>query len=401
MLSMLASASCLHLSGCGGSSTAAASSGAATDVTLTTPPTPAPAPTPAPSPAPSAVHALQYGVAISSLEGTPDALPGKLNGEVFVTPDTHFRYYADRNLDHLRIQAIWERMQPSLYGPLGEQLLDHYADPNNPLRNPVALVRRYLDLADRHGLKVILDLCHNYGGRTIGYDGDWSSKHWAALGSAELPIGAFADYCKRIAEEFHSHPAVAAIELMNEPHDLPNGETGWRKACQAAIDAIRSVDGSLDIVIDGYGWASAASWKGNNPTLHQLYDPADKLIWSAHQYFDANHTGTYSGGNESAPSDVAVGVNRLKPFTDWLTEHRFEGRGHVGEFGAPDTADWRPVIDRFTAAAKDAGLAMTAHMDSPYSASKYMMNLFPPTDSSGAIVGSDRYLVTLLKKLAS
>ncbi|MEG8058558.1 cellulase family glycosylhydrolase [Sphingomonas sp. 22L2VL55-3] len=299
------------LAGCGGESAGAGTADTGIIVVPTPAPLPTPAPTPTTAPEPAvvppaatpnetgtalgAVSVFARGVSLSTMEGAPDTLPGHLNGEVFVTPVSHFAYYGSVGMDHVRLEASWERMQPRINGELGEQLLDHYADANNPLRNTVALVKYYLDTAQKNNLRVILDLCHNYGERYVGYDGTWNKKSKAQLGSAQVPIAAFADYCAKIVKTFGSHPAVVGIELMNEPHDLAIGEGGWRTACQAAIDAIRKINTSITIVIDGYGWASAEFWPSRNPTLHTLNDPSKKIIWSAHQYFDASSAGVYGG----------------------------------------------------------------------------------------------------------
>lgn len=364
--------------------------------------TPAPAPTPVPTPVATTTNTgtsamFTRGVSLSTMEGTPDTLPGHLNGEVFVTPASHFAYYSRLGMDHVRLEASWERLQPRINGDLGEQLLDHYADPNNPLRNPVALVKSYLDTAQQNNLKVILDLCHNYGQRYVGYNGSWANKSKAQLGSAQVPISALADYCRRIVQTFGNHPAVAGIELMNEPHDLAIGESGWRSACQAAIDAIRQVNTTIPIVIDGYSWASAEYWPSNNPTLHTLNDPSKKIIWSAHQYFDASSAGTYGGGGEKAPSNTNLGAQRVAPFIKWLADHGFTSSGHIGEFGAPDRDEWQPIVAGFVKTARAAGLRLTAHQDIAYPNDAYPMNLFPATNSAGAITGADKRVMTLLK----
>lgn len=403
------------LAGCGGESAGAGTA----DTGIIVVPTPAPLPTPAPTPTPTtapepavvppaatpnetgtalgAVSVFARGVSLSTMEGAPDTLPGHLNGEVFVTPVSHFAYYGSVGMDHVRLEASWERMQPRINGELGEQLLDHYADANNPLRNTVALVKYYLDTAQKNNLRVILDLCHNYGERYVGYDGTWNKKSKAQLGSAQVPIAAFADYCAKIVKTFGSHPAVVGIELMNEPHDLAIGEGGWRTACQAAIDAIRKINTSITIVIDGYGWASAEFWPSRNPTLHTLNDPSKKIIWSAHQYFDASSAGIYGGGSEKAPANANLGAQRIAPFVEWLSNHGFADRGHMGEFGAPDRDEWQPIVDNFLKAAKAAGLRLTAHQDIAYPNDAYTMNLFPATNSAGVITGPDRRIVRLIK----
>ncbi|UIJ43986.1 glycoside hydrolase family 5 protein [Sphingomonas cannabina] len=393
------------VAGCGGGGSSAETGGSIITPTPSPTPTPTPAPTPAPTPTPTPTPApsgqdFRYGVNFASLEGTPDTLPGRLNGEVFVTPDSHFSYYKSKGMDHIRLQGAWERLQPRTFGELGEQLLDHYADPNNPLRNTVNLVRHYLDRAQANGLKVFLDLCHNYGSRWVGYNGSWSAKSKAQLGSSQVPISAFVDYCTKLVQTFGSHPAVVGIELMNEPHDLAIGEAGWRDACQQSINAIRKINSSLWILIDGYGWASAQMWPQNNPTIHTLSDPANRIMWSAHQYFDANSSGVYGGGSESAPTNANIGVQRLAPFIEWLKAHGFQDRGHIGEFGAPDRTEWQTIVRNFVQSADAAGLRLTAHQDIPYLNDTYTMNLFPQTDSSGKIVGADRGVMQVLQQVA-
>lgn len=351
--------------------------------------------TPAATPAtPTAVSLFNHGVAMTTLEGSPDVLPGQLYGSVYITPDNHFSYYKSKGLDHIRLEGSWERLQPRLYGALGEQLLDAPNDQNNPLRNPVAIVKNDLDRAQSNGLKVILDLCHNYGRRYIGYNGTWANKKQVALGSSDLPIDAFADYCVKIVQDFGDHAAVAAIDIMNEPHDMPIGATGWRQAAQAAITAIRKVNTKIPIMVEGYNYSSASSWPNVNPDIHTLSDPNNKIIWSAHLYFDSDGSGTYGGGTQTATSDQNIGVERLAPFVAWLKQYGFSGYGHIGEFGAPDQTQWQNILKNFFASAKSNGIALTAHQDIPYPNDTYQMNLFPTTNSSGSITGSDRFLLT-------
>ena len=341
----------------------------------------------------TAVSLFNHGVAMTTLEGTPNTLPGDLNGAVFITPDNHFSYYKSKGLDHIRLEGAWERLQPRLYGALGEQLLDAPNDPNNPLRNPVALVTHDLDRAKANNLKVILDLCHNYGRRYIGYNGSWANKTQVVLGSDQCPIDAFADYCVKVVQAFGSHPAVAAIDLMNEPHDMPTGGTGWRQAAQAAITAIRKVNTKIPIMVEGYNWASAEVWPNVNPDLHTLSDPNNAIIWSAHVYFDSDSSGTYGNGTQAAPSDQTIGVTRLAPFVAWLKQHGYSNFGHIGEFGAPDQAQWQNIVKNFMTSAKSNGIALTAHQDLPYLNDPYQMNLFPTTSSSGAITGQDHFII--------
>jgi len=336
--------------------------------------------------------AFRFGVNFSSLQGAPEKLPGHLNGEVFVTPESHFAYYESKGLTHIRLEGSWERLQPRLEGPLGEQLLDHYNDADNPLRNPANLVRHYLDLAQKHHLKVFLDLAHNYGSRRVGYDGTWNSNTSAQLGSAELPVKAFVDYNVKLVKEFGKHPAVIGIELMNEPHDLVIGADGWVDACQKSIDGIRAVDRSIAIYIDGYGWASAEYWSKRNPNLHTLRDRSNRLIFTAHQYFDDSSVGVYKGSEATTPTHDRsdIGARRIQPFIEWIETHHLQGHASLGEFGAPNTPRWAEVVRQTMRAASAGDLMLTAHEDVPYKNDPYVMNLFPPEGEG------DRFVIQLM-----
>jgi len=124
----------------------------------------------------------------------------------------------------------------------------------------------------------------------------------------------------------------------------------WPAAAQAAIDAIRTVDRRHAIFVCGDGWSGAHSWKKTNGNL-LLNDPADNLVYEAHQYFDRDHSGKYKEGYDDSGAHPQIGVERLRPFTEWLKEHH--ARGFIGEFGVPDDDPrWLEVLDRFLAAMK-------------------------------------------------
>jgi hypothetical protein len=340
-------------------------------------------PTPEPAPTANAMNlsgtvppSLKSGVSLTLSNAAPDNLPGKLAGEVFVTPESHFAYYAKLGFDHVRLQGSWERLQPSLYGSLGELPLDHFDDAGNPLRNAVQLTQHYIDRANANGLKVLLDLCHNYGRRYVGYAaGSWNNKRKVEIGTDDCPIGAWADFCVKSVQQFGE--GVAGIELMNEPHDLQIGARGWRDACQIAIDAIRRVNSSIPIYIDGYQWSSAEAWRSVNPTLHTLDDPY--LFWTAHTYFDRASEGFYGGREADGPltSNDNIGLQRLRPFEEWLMAHGFQGRGHIGEYGIPNSEAWRETARRFIVRAQASGIGLCLHQDVPYPNDPYIMNTFP------------------------
>jgi endoglucanase len=149
----------------------------------------------------------------------------------------------------------------------------------------------------------------------------------------------------KLAREFHGHPALYGYELMNEPHDMPEGSDSWAYLAQAATDAIRREDQSAWILVPGYGWQTARHWPENNRNLN-VRDSANRLLYAAHQYFDRDSSGTYVGSYNGDGVYANIGVDRIRPFLDWLAARN--ARGIFTEYGIPDNdSRWLTVLDRF------------------------------------------------------
>lgn len=152
------------------------------------------------------------------------------------------------------------------------------------------------------------------------------------IGSNEVPISSFAAVWKQIAQEVVNHPAVEGYGLMNEPHST-NGL--WPQAALAAAQAIRTVDSKRWIYVAGDRWSSAFHWPHYNTQLISnpwMRDPKNNLVYEAHMYIDKDFSGNYFDKNEKF--DPMIGVNRVKPFVDWLKQNKL--RGYIGEHGIPD-----------------------------------------------------------------
>jgi endoglucanase len=226
-------------------------------------------------------------------------------------------YFAGRGLILVRVPFRWERIQPAANGPLSA--------------GDVAGLRSVLDAAQAAGQQVILDL-HNYGRY---YDAPLTRADAAKL----------ADVWTKLAQAFQGHPALFGYELMNEPHDLPEGSAAWAYLAQAATDAIRRVDSKAWVLVPGYGWQSARSWPENNQSL-DVHDPAGKVLYAAHQYFDGDQSGTYRNSYDADRAYPTIGADRIQPFLDWLGAR--SARGVITEYGVPaDDARWRDVLDAF------------------------------------------------------
>jgi len=256
-------------------------------------------------------------------------------------------YYQSKGVELIRLPFKWERMQTTPGGALNTAELGH--------------MKEFLTAAEAHGMKVIIDL-HNYG-----RFGD------KLLGSAGLPNAVFADFWGKLAQELKGFGAVAGYDLMNEPHDLTGGSATWNAAAQAAVDAIRKVDMAHDIYVEGYGWATASQWAKNNAGL-KIADPADKIVYQAHLYFDANNSGTYKGSYDAEGANALTGVQRLQPFFDWLKANN--ARGFVGEFNVPDNDPrWLTVLDNAMQAMQANGVSGTLWGGGSTWRDDYMMNL--------------------------
>jgi aryl-phospho-beta-D-glucosidase BglC (GH1 family) len=254
------------------------------------------------------------------------------------------RYYADRGVELVRLPFTWERMQPSLWGPLDQ----------------TELGRLKTFLADAHaaGVDVIIDL-HNYG----RYNGQ-------PIGSWNVSGESFADFWRQLASEIKGSPALVGYGLMNEPHDMPYAGA-WKNAAQLAVDAIRKVDFNEALYVNGDGWSGSHSWKSINADFI-LNDPANNLFYEAHQYSDRDASGIYRGSYDSEGAHPNTGVDGLKPFVEWLQEHGL--KGFIGEFGVPSNdARWLEVQQRAMDYMEANGLSGTAWGGGSWWPSDYVM----------------------------
>jgi Ca2+-binding RTX toxin-like protein len=260
------------------------------------------------------------------------------------------KYYAERGVELIRLPFDWERMQPKAGGPL---------DPTE-----LGRLKKFLADAQSAGVKVIVDL-HNYGryyGKTIG--------------SASVSNEQFADFWQKLAGAIKGSPALVGYGIMNEPHDM-GGAGIWKAAAQAAVDAIRKVDRTEAIYASGDGWSGAHSWLKFNKDFI-LNDPANNIIYEAHQYFDRNSSGTYVGSYDQEGAYANVGVDRLKPFFDWLKANNL--KGFIGEFGVPSNDDrWLEVQERAIEYMEANGVAGTGWGGGFWWSKNYSMFMGSPT----------------------
>lgn len=279
-------------------------------LSLVAPPASRPAlsPDPITETTPSTPERVQLvGVALSGAAFGPSVLPGKHGTNYIYPAESYYKKYAEQGLKLVRLPFLWERIQPQLDTELDAAQL--------------ALLTQSLDFAQKHGVKVVLDM-HNY-----------YRYYKQPIGSENVPIKSFANAWKRIALKVGNHPALSGYGLMNEP----NTKGLWPEAALAASKAIRTVDKTNWIYVAGDRFSSAWHWPQSNTQLIAdpwMRDPQNNLIFEAHMYLDRDTSGMYADKTETFAPDL--GINRAKPFVDWLRTNNL--RGFIGEMGVPGYA---------------------------------------------------------------
>nr|WP_245290116.1 MULTISPECIES: glycoside hydrolase family 5 protein [unclassified Shinella] len=228
-------------------------------------------------------------------------------------------YFAGKGFNAVRLPFKWERLQPRLNRGFDKAERKRLADTVKALRGA--------------GMTVILDP-HNYA-----YYGD------KQIGSPDLPDSAFADFWRRLAEDYKNDGGVQ-FGLMNEPHDVP--ATQWLTSANAAIAAIRETGAKNLVLVPGTIWTGAHSWEeereggANGTVMLDIKDPADNHVYEVHQYLDADFSGK---ADTCTRADDAVAA--LERFTDWLK--RNNKRGFLGEFGGSADKTCLDGLARMTA----------------------------------------------------
>lgn len=269
-------------------------------------------------PLPALTPSAQFGVNLEGAEQNPGTAyydyPNTRWGGAYYTGSLD--YYQARGRHVVRLPLSWERMQPTLYGALDVTQLGK--------------LDSFLNDASARGLKVILD-CHNYA----KYNGQ-------TIGSGSVDSGALADFWKRMAghcaANFAGSSVIYGYDLMNEPQI----GSAWQGVAQDSITAIRGIDTKTAIFVEGDNWSHAYTWPQVNNGLLTLNDPSKNLVFEAHEYFDPDHSGTYSGNPTTAPTPQSA-IDAVSPFVNWCKTNNV--RGFLGEFAIPNSTAQKPVND--------------------------------------------------------
>jgi len=287
------------------------------------------------------------GVNVSQAEWG-DPLTGVYGVDYSYPAPPTFDYFAARGLSFVRLQVQWERLQPTLGGPL---------DPTN-----LGYVQQVVAAAKAAGGLVSI-VPHNQARYSILLNGVETLciiDNPCAGSTVTVTAADLADFWVKMSNEFKDEPAVAAYDIMNEPHDM--GVASWAQIAQTVVSAVRANSDNKLLMIPGDGWSSAPDWLIYNGLTSFVSDPAANYYYEAHEYFDSDGSGTYAETYDqelAANSQLAdVGVARLSLFVQWCTVNNV--RCYLGEYGIPNTDPrWLTVLDNFLHSLDEAGLPGT------------------------------------------
>ncbi|MFC4230876.1 glycoside hydrolase family 5 protein [Parasediminibacterium paludis] len=265
---------------------------------------------------------LPFGVALCGAEFGTENLPGLYNKNYIYPQKSEIEYFADKGVALMQLPFRWERIQHELYGPLDVEELTR--------------IKKFLHDCDSTGVAVILNM-HNFGRyKTNGIEN--------IIGSLNVPITAFKDVWKKLSSELSGFTNIYGLDIMNEPHDM--GPYSWYTTAQEVISAIRQVNVEVPIMVQGESYSNAVNWTKFNDNLKNLYDPSNRIVYNAHCYFDNDNSGRYQFSYDASGVNAQTGVEKVKPFIEWLKDNG--KRGFIGEFGVPkDDARWLPMLDNF------------------------------------------------------
>jgi aryl-phospho-beta-D-glucosidase BglC (GH1 family) len=311
-------------------------------------PAPTPAPTPAPSPPPAGspiTAAFAAGVNLSGMEVTSPRLvrygaSNYPNRNYTVPRAATIAYLASQGITKVRLPIAWELLQPiRASSPANAAVVAAY---NSSLGAHVkggfwepyaAYITKVLDAAQAAGIKVLLDV-HNYAryndfvyqadGSVLGLvdpaddllpphvNGDTAqvtSTIFAKV-NPKLTVADFVDLWTRIATRWKDHAGLGAYGLMNEPSQMPavgknfgvnEYPAGYPSPDftqdytilpvyqQAAVNAIRSLDGTKPIYVSGNEWSTCINYSTINPGYPLS---GNNLVYEVHVYPDASSAGS-------------------------------------------------------------------------------------------------------------
>lgn len=214
-------------------------------------------------------------------------------------------YYKSKGLNTFRVGFLWDKLQPTLRGPLDATYL--------------AKMDKLVADARARGQKITF----------VPLPGKWKGND---VGTAAVPQDAFNDLWIKLATKYKGESAIWGYSLINEPG---MGDVWNISIAPGAIAAIRTVDMVKPIIVPTSTGGYAHNHKYHLIGL-PMQDPANNLIYEAHVYFDSPPDGVYNDGFDVPNANLNIGIDRAKDFVQWCVSNN--QKCYFGEYGIP--AGW-------------------------------------------------------------
>ncbi len=264
----------------------------------------------------------KYGITLCGAEFGEYNLPGKINEDYTYPTATDIDYFVSKGVDLIQLPIKWERVQHNLGKALDETELSY--------------IRTFIDECNLRKINVTIVLQNfgRYNRECVEY----------IVGESEVTVWHLKDFWMKMAEALIDKTNIYGYSLMAEPSGL--NSCTWANTLQYVINGLRLVDRKTTLLIEGNNYSNASTWLAFNDELKYLQDPSNKLLFNAHCYFDNDFSGRYKKAFVEDGANELTGVERVKPFVEWLKLNNL--KGFVGEFGVPkNDQNWFVVMNNF------------------------------------------------------
>ncbi len=264
----------------------------------------------------------KYGITLCGAEFGEYNLPGIINVDYTYPTATDIDYFVSKGVDLIQLPIKWERVQRNLGGALDETELSY--------------IINFIDECNlrKVAVNIVLQNFGRYNKDCVEY----------VVGESEVSAWHLTDFWVKMAKALVNKTNIYAYSLMAEPTEM--NSCIWVNTLQQVIDGLRLVDKKTVLLIEGNNYSNSATWLAYNDDLKYLKDPANKLLFNAHCYFDNDFSGRYKKQFIEDGANELTGIERVKPFVSWLKQNNLNG--FIGEFGIPKNDQrWFNVMNNF------------------------------------------------------
>lgn len=260
------------------------------------------------------------GVNAAGAEFNLKKLPGTAFKDYTYPINQDLAFFAERGANIIRLPFRWERLQPTLDGPLDA--------------GEVGRIRATINGAKAQDLCVLLDM-HNFA----KYYGD-------KLGDNAALDAAFIKVWLLIAKEF-GDPTETVFGLMNEPANMPLAD--WAALSKRTLKALRDAKATNLVFIGGGRWSGVHDWfagltASNASEFDDLQDPLNRTVLEVHQYTDKDYSGTHTEATGKGCLPPEHFDSKFERISAWATEHGQQL--FLGEFGVPPSQECLAALTR-------------------------------------------------------